>query len=125
MKQPTSKTQIKLNDKGANSLYEIYRVLQQENPYLKLSWSELLSEIVTTMKENYLDKEASFLKLKFFDKNSYLKQAALNDVSEDDVFNLLKERREARQSKNLKLQKRVSSGRKANLVEESKNAKNS
>lgn len=122
MKQPTSKTQIKLNDEGAKSLYEIYRVLQKESPYLKLSWSELLSEIVTSMKNNHLDKEASFLKLKFFDKNSYLKQAGSNDVSEDDVFELLKERREARQTKKLKLQKKASSNRKASLTEEGENA---
>ncbi len=122
MKKPTSKTQFKLNDKGVKSLHDIYGVLLNESPYLKLSWSDLISEIVTSMKENYLEKELSYLKLKFFDKKSYLKQAALNDDPTEDVIKLLKEHQEAVKVKNLKPTKKALKTDGAHLTKESKNA---
>lgn len=122
MKKPSSKTQFKLNDQGAKSLHDIYGVLLNESPYLKLSWSDLISEIVISMKENYLEKELSYLKLKFFDKKSYLKQAALNDDPTEDVIKLLKEHQEAVKGKILKPLKKLPLADKNNLTKRSENA---
>ncbi len=115
MKQANSNTQFKLNVNGVNALNEIYRALQKEGPYLKLSWSDLISELVISMNEQYLQKEISFLKTKFFDKKAYLKQAALNDESTEAVIKRLQEYEATIRNKNISSTKGILMPNKRNL----------
>ena len=86
MKSTLKSGRILLDQESLESVNQMHKILNQENPYLKSSPSKLVSFIVSYFKAHSFEKEKDYLKCKLLDQRAYLKSLVHSEKATDQII---------------------------------------